>query len=154
MPFLSAREWDDIKAERKRLQDAASAAERELGGLRTQNIQLHRDNSQLAHQMELVIVQLAIANDERVALLRARGVGVQDTPAFHVERPGERPAPGATPLWNGTPIADETAEADRMLAAVADGAAASLFDDPGDDVAAKLGRRHNEFGEVEFIHGR
>ena len=153
MIVMSAREWDDIKAERKRLQDGIAARDLELGGLRSQNVQLHRDNSMLAHQMELVIVQLAVANDERTALLRARGIAANDTPTFHVEHPGGTMPVGAKPAWHGTPI-DEEVEAARTLSAIDAAAAASLFDDPGDDVAAALGRRHNEFGEVEHIQGR
>lgn len=153
MIVMSAREWDDLKAERKRMQDAVAERDLELGGLRTQNIQLHRDNSMLAHQMELVIVQLAVANDERVALLRARGVAAPESPSFHVEHPaGDMPKP-ASPIWHGISVDDED-EARKTLADLEASSAASLFDDPGDDVAGKLGRRHNEFGEVEHIQGR
>lgn len=150
MVVMSAREWDDIRAERKLLQDRIATAELELGGLRTMNVQLHRDNSQLAHQLELVIVQLAVANDERVALLRARGVAVLDTPQFEVARPGE--APKATPAaWVGRPLEDEAEEEKaRTVSAMESSAAASLFDDPGDAAAAVLGRAHNELGEVEY----
>ena len=152
MIVMSAREWDDIKAERKRLQDGIAARDLELGGLRAQNVQLHRENSSLAHQMELVIVQLAVANDERTALLRARGVAANDMPTFHVEHPAPLSTAVPTQAWHGTPMDDE-AEAAKTLAAVDASAAASLFDDPGDEVAAALGRRHNEFGEVEHLQG-
>lgn len=153
MVIMSAREWDDIRAERKRLQEAVAGRDVELGGLRAQNVQLHRDNSMLAHQMELVIVQLAVANDERTALLRARGVSASDTPTFHVEHPAGTMPVAAAPAWHGTPVADED-EALKTLAAVEASAAASLFDDPGDAYAEAMGRRHNEFGEVEHIQGR
>lgn len=150
MVVMSAREWDDIRAERKLLQDRIATAELELGGLRTQNVQLHRDNSQMAHQLELVIVQLAVANDERVALLRSRGVPVLDTPQFDVARPGEPPQ--ASPAaWAGRPLGDDDEEKLATVAALESSAAASLFEDPGDDIAEQLGRRHNDMGEVEHL---
>ncbi len=154
MIVMSAREWDDIRAERKLLQDRIATAELELGGLRTINVQLHRDNSQLAHQLELVIVQLAVANDERVALLRSRGVPVADTPQFFVAPNGDAPRPVA-PAWVGRPLddADEEEKA-RTVASMESSAAASLFDDPGDEAAAVLGRAHNELGEVEYLKGQ
>lgn len=155
MIVMSAREWDDIRAERKTLQDRIGAAELELGGLRTINVQLHRDNSQLAHQLELVIVQLAVANDERVALLRARGVDVHNSPQYEVSRPtGEAPK-AVTSAWVGRPLDDEVEEEKaRTVAAMESSAAASLFDDPGDAAAAVLGRAHNELGEVEYLKGQ
>lgn len=158
--WINRRDWHEQQRELVRLReeilrwrDSRDELNRELGGLRTQNVQLHRDNAQLAHQMELVIVQLAVANDERVALLRSRGVPVSDTPTFHVEHPGAKPAEAAKPIWNGVGLDDED-EQRKTLAALESGAAASLFEDPGDDVAEALGRRHNEFGEVEHLHGR
>ncbi len=141
-----------LRGEVLRWREGRDEINRELGGLRTQNVQLNRDNSQLAHQLELVIVQLAVANDERVALLRQMGVAVQHAAQFAVAAPGTMPK-ATTPLWEGTPLEDED-EKKQTVAALESSAAASLFEDPGDELAAALGRSHSESGEVEYAGGR
>ena len=125
---------------------------RELGGLRTQNIQLHRDNARMAHELEMVLVQFAAANDERVALLRSRGVPVNDPPQMSVEKPAGTLPAAPPPIW-GTPMDDER-DGIKTIAAIEAASNASLFEDPGDAVAEQLGRRHSEFGEVEYVQGR
>lgn len=142
------REITRLREEILRWRSDRDKTNQELGGLRTQNVDLHKDNVRLASHLELVIVQLAAANDERVALLRARGVAVPDAPQVDVARPGETPVPPSPQVW-GTPLAEEQ-EAASTIAAVEAGSNMSLFEDPGDGAAAVLGRKHNEFGEVEY----
>lgn len=141
-----------LRAEILRWRDGRDQVHQELGGLRSQNVQLHRDNSRLAHEIEMVLVQLAVANDERVALLRSRGVPVNDPPTMTFHAPdGSIPRP-VEPAW-GTPLEDEHEKA-NVMASVEAASNASLFEDPGDMIAETLGRQHNEFGEVEFHQGR
>lgn len=146
----------EIVSLREQLDDTragADLAQRELGALRAENVMLQRDNARLANQMEMLIIQLATSNDERVALLRERGARVADPPSMSVEQPGPSATP--RPAFVGRPLEDaDEEERLRTLAAMESSSAASLFDDPGDTVAEALGRRHNEFGEVEHVQGR